>query len=418
MKRNVILVTIDSLRADHCGYWGYGRDTTPTLDRMARNGIVFENAIAPGPKTPESMPVIFTGDFPTVDLDSAEIGSWREQIFPHMRARDSIAEQFSRRGYTTGAFTPNGFTSEYFGFDAGFQHFEDFLTDELRPGLNVPNIARGVIKWIRQEGNWKLWEKYYESVLQFIEEASEPYFLWVFLLDVHSPYLVPRKYRTENSWVGMMYANWKRGDAGMSPSTRRRLISAYDDTIRYSDEFLRRLQEDTTGSTPAIVIHSDHGEAFGEHGIHGHERYLFEENVHVPFVVANVNASDRITAPVSLCQLPGILDAVSREASSDAATDIRASLDIGQRPVVFRSTEGDFHGVRAGRFKLLTGGREALYDLRADPDEQDDVSEAHPALRDALKGIAENHSSSNSEKRTISRRASDLLEDRSNAVRL
>ena len=402
-------MSIDSLRADHCGYWGYHRDTTPVLDGMAEQGIVFENAIAPGPKTPESMPAVFTGEFPAVELNSTGIDSWQEQVRPHMQARETIAEQFSRQGYTTGAFTPNGFTSEYFGFDAGFDQFEDFLDEDYRPGFEMPNIVRGLIKWVRREGNWKFWEEYYDRIIRFVRNSSEPFFLWVFLLDVHSPYLVPGEYRTENSWPEMIYANWKREDLLSSDPVKRRLISAYDDTIRYADEFLRRIKEDLDGTDPAIVVHSDHGEAFGEHGIQGHERYLFEENLHVPFLIDNVGCSGNIDKPVSIQSVPSVLDLVANDKTDDLLTRLR-SRTVADSPIAFRSNEGNGFGLRIDQLKWIYKGDDfSLYDLESDPTESTDVSEEHPNLCEHFYDLMRIYLSSNREKRTVVQQASELV---------
>ena len=136
MSQNIVLVTVDSLRADHCSFAGYDRETTPALDEMAADGLVFENAIAPGAITPESLPAIFTGRYPaTPSDDGGRIATTRGQIRRHMQVCDTLPERLSRLGYTTGAFTPNPWTSRYFGFDQGFDRFEDFMDADISSSI-------------------------------------------------------------------------------------------------------------------------------------------------------------------------------------------------------------------------------------------------------------------------------------------
>jgi arylsulfatase len=126
-RPNIVLVTIDSLRADYCGYIDDDSTATPTLDRLAEEGLAFETAIAPGPSTPESMPAVFTGEYP-IDGDENTLAAWRDRIRRHMRTRDPLASRLSRAGYETAAFTPNPFTSRHFAFDQGFDRFQILST--------------------------------------------------------------------------------------------------------------------------------------------------------------------------------------------------------------------------------------------------------------------------------------------------
>ena len=322
-RPNLVLVTIDSLRADHCGFMGYGRDTTPTLDRMANEGLVFKNAVAPGPATPESMPAVFTGQYP-VERENAtgsDLAARRERISRHMEARDSLPEMLSRRGYRTAAFTPNPFTSRHFSFDQGFDRFQDFMDESNRSRLYqrvfqgflaespASSMARVLLNLYQREEVFKPWESYYEEAIEWVRSGEEPYFLWVFLMDAHNPYMSSPEYRTQ-SWWQEFHANfefWRQShETPFSPTIHDRLVTAYDDSIRYSDAFLERLLADLGGDDPVVVVHGDHGEAFGEHGSYGHEPYLYDENVHVPLVLSGLDDRD-VPGPVSLRSLPEIL---------------------------------------------------------------------------------------------------------------
>jgi len=354
-RPNIVLVTVDSLRADHCGFMGYEKETTPTLDAMAEDGLVFENAIAPGPATPESMPAIFTGQYPVerpegADADS-ELAARRKRIRSHMEARDTLPEKLQRLGYETAAFTPNPFTSRHFGFDQGFDHFQDFMDESNRGTLyqkvfngfleesGLSSMARVLMNFWQREEVFKPWESYYDEVIEWTESAEEPYFLWVFLMDAHNPYLSSNEYRSQ-SRLKEFHANfefWRQShETPFSDDIHERLVTAYDDSIRYSDAFLDRLRGDLAGDDPVIAVHGDHGEAFGEHGTYGHEPYLYEENVHVPLVIDNVLTND-VTEPFSLRDLPNQLMTLATEKIDNFAST---------RPAVSYTQDGSSMSVR------------------------------------------------------------------------
>ncbi|WP_251328871.1 sulfatase [Haloplanus pelagicus] len=388
--RNVVLVTFDSLRADHCGFMGYDRDTTPTLDAMAAEGLNFEHAISPGPSTPESMPVIMTGEFPVGSDDSGSslLATRRAKIRRHMKTRETLAERFGRAGYATAAFSPNPYTSRYFGFDRGFDRFEDFMggsreelyqrmLDGALAGLPLGSVlpVRILLNWIQREEVFKPWEDFYDAIRAWTEQAPEPYFLWILLMDTHDPYLVPDDYRTQ-SWRAMYHANyrlWRQGhEPPFSETTHERLVRAYDDSIAYADAFLDRLRTDLADDDPLIAVHGDHGEAFGEHGTYGHHQRLFEENVHVPFVVEG--AADRnVTAPVTLQRTPELLESLAIDGELPAFDD---------RNVPARTLDVDRSAVRARTYKYLRDGDEVrLYDLVTDPGEESPSRDLDPVAR-------------------------------------
>ncbi|AWB28173.1 sulfatase [Halococcoides cellulosivorans] len=349
-RPNIVLVTIDSLRADHCGFMGYDEETTPTLDAMASDGLVFENAVAPGPATPESMPVIFTGQWPVdreTDADSTLVAR-RERIRSHMEARETLPETLQRRGYTTGAFTPNPFTSRHFGFDQGFDQFEDFMDESNRGRLyqrvfdgfldesRVSSLARVFMNVWQREEVFKPWESYYDDAVSWASNTDEPYFLWVFLMDAHNPYMSDSEFRHQ-SRIQEFHANfefWRQShETPFSDGLHDKLVTAYDDSIRYSDAFLGQLREDLDDAI--VAVHGDHGEAFGEHGFYGHEPYLHDENVHVPFVVDGVD--DRtVSETVSLRELPSFLGALAdgSEPAMSSAPGVRVWTRDGSAVLV------------------------------------------------------------------------------------
>lgn len=375
MTRNIVLVSIDSIRADHCSFMGYDRTTTPELDTLAEQGIVYTNAIAPGQATPASMPAIFTGMYQANSAEASGLGQ-RNVIRTHLEAHPTIPDRLQHAGYDTAGFTPNPYTSRFFGFSSGFDHFEDFLDYSSLAGQVRKRI---VSRWIEGEfvagirfgmnmlgwGDISMsWVSYYERLLSRVASMSEPFFLWVFLLEPHWPYRPSRGHRYGRSVVDMYSQNWKASplsDATPDSDDRPVLSDLYDGTILDADQFLGRIREDLAEYDPVFVIHGDHGEAIGEHGNFGHGS-LYEEVIHVPLVVANVADDDRIDRPTSLRTLPRLIEA----ASQDTSTDWRS---FGS-PYVLSKTRKAAFALRGRDWKFYKrDGHASFFELDSDPEE-------------------------------------------------
>lgn len=190
-NRNIVLITVDSLRADYC----YSVDVpTPAMDELADSGARFETAIAPGPATYESMPAIFTGTQPG-QADSPGGVNRRHRIATHLRAHRPIPARLRERGYTTVGVTPNPFTSRLFGFDTGFDRFIDFFEPS---GFSGGLRQRIVSRWAAGEfvGGLRFasnmlglgdvsvsCSEVVARALTALEDAPEPFFLWLMFLD-------------------------------------------------------------------------------------------------------------------------------------------------------------------------------------------------------------------------------------------
>jgi arylsulfatase len=273
------------------------------------------------------MPQTFTGHkLPVIDDTEDEAGC--------VRYHSTIAEQLSERGYETIGFTPNPFTSRQFGFDAGFDNFEDFLDyedslgDRLRSYAkqqfrdgSIPG-ARFLLNMLGKGDITTSWRDYYDELLETVGEADEPFFLWVFLLEPHWPYL-PSKYNRDGVSRLDLFQNWKRAhwnDKRPDNTTTEKLRQLYKQTIKDVNDFVGQLETDLAEHDPAFVFHSDHGEAFGEHGNWGHRSGLYSENVWVPFEVWNIDRSATVTEPVTLRSIPSILENIA-EGDTDSITD-------------------------------------------------------------------------------------------------
>jgi len=410
MTRNVVLVTVDSFRSDARGG---PNSLTPAIDNLADDGIVYENAIAPGPSTAESMPALFTGTYP-VDRSLERTGKFDDRVArikPHMRRRETIAERFSNAGYQTAAFTPNPFTSRHFGFDSGFDHFEDFLGGSRhklyeklfkrsgKAGSSFP--LRILLNMLQKEEAFKPWESFYDKIISWVDATPEPFFLWVFLMDAHHPYLAPRDSQSQ-SLGKTLFANWRLRARDYEPPLGDRshewLQTAYEDAVRHVDRFIDQLYSDLASTDPIYVVTSDHGETFDDHGVYEHRggalgqhgnqesnHYLYDEVMRVPFVIGNTDCSDRITEPVPVRRLKELFR---------PGEEPMVRHNLGQSCVVSRTFDAAHFAVRGQGWTYLDMGTEDRV-FTAD----DRSSNDHDELRTVGRQIARRH-----------RRTDDLME--------
>jgi len=397
-RPNLILVSIDSLRADHCGFLGADSDLTPTMDRLASEGVAFRNAIATGPQTFSSMPAVFTGRHrPQTTLQSnTEIPHWQRRLVSirsHFDRYGSLPERLQRLGYETAGFSPNPWMSANAGADRGFDHFADrsgsasdrrshWLTDRVPARIRDRKSVEIGLDLLTSQSFFAKWEDYYGDLRATVRDLSEPYFLWVFLMDTHFPFITGRSHREEQSLVGM-YASMLRSEGALrgdvdalADDATASAQRSYRDTVRAVDAFLERLLADTAGDDPALFVHADHGESFGEHGSYGHHhRQVFEENVHVPYLVHNAGAVGEVEAPTSLATIHDAVLQTAREGRFESAETAAEA--------VFTASEcGRNQAVRSDRVKYIRSrDEELLFDLERDPDETANLADERPDLR-------------------------------------
>ncbi|MFO7899763.1 MAG: sulfatase-like hydrolase/transferase, partial [Planctomycetota bacterium] len=227
-------------------------------------------------------------------------------------------------GYETAAFTANPWTSRFYGYDRDFDSFEDFMAGDLSSRFIAEGKPRGPIAPIVQLLNWwqgqdmfMSWEAFYDDVLAWLADADRPYFLWLFLVDVHTPYLPPAEHLSRSRAVTYL-ANLALFFGGTFLPLRSvlhgPLVDAYEDTIRHVDRFVDRLTTDleALGEEPLVVLTADHGEAFGEEpvfgetDVYGHGNGVAEHQLHVPLVVLN-GPSGSVRRPFPVRRLPALL---------------------------------------------------------------------------------------------------------------
>ena len=410
---SVLLVTVDALRADHCGFMGYDRATTPFLDSLARESLVFESAFAVGPGTPSSFAALFSSRYPL------EFGGYEG----FSTARPSLPEHLGRRGVTTAGIHSNPYLSRHYGYDRGFDHFEDSFEEAGEPGLfdRVKTEAGALLS--RNDTAYRLGRRLFLAVfdeekpyvdatettdraLDWLSSAPRRSFAWAHYLDVHGPYLPPDEFLDRDlSPARVEMLNGALAAAESDPELADRdladLEALYDGELRYVDAELERLFDSLEArgrlEDTAVVVTADHGEEFMDHGRLGHHPHLYDELVHVPLLVwlppdaresFDVATTGRVSGQVSLLDLaPTVADLLGIEPAPRFGG--RSALRESGHPVV--SEVSNPHGVlkvderfrrrsiRDGGWKLVVGpDGEELYDLAADPGEREDLREERP----------------------------------------
>ena len=392
-RQNVVLVTADSLRGDHCGFLNASADTTPHLDRVADEAVTFESAIAPGPRTPTAVPELLTGrPLPHVAPDNYV--EQVERFRTHLQRHQTLPERLSDLGYTTVAFSTNPWTSTRCGVEEAFDEFRDLGTMRRTPiyelgssvfsdtALETPLLW--FERWRQDCSFFAQWPTFFDELADAIEDLPKPYFLWVFLMDTHNPYLVPPRDRVESSSLSTYYGLVRGNSAVSHASTQsyfrsdipdhvdRCIRRAYRDAVRSVDRFVPNLLAAVADDDPLFAFTADHGEAFGEHGTYGHQQTLYEENVRVPLLIAGSEADgdERVSRPISLRRLPDLIEGYARDRTPIASDEWTDSA------VVARSEGGDLLAVRTEDEKYIRSPEGAeLYDLAVDPGETRNVAD-------------------------------------------
>lgn len=381
-KYNLILISIDTLRADHLGCYGYKRPTSLLLDSLAAEGVLFEDVTAPSPWTLPSHASLLTGLYPSrmgLHIENNKLPSNVE----------TLASVLSRAGFASAAIINSLYLSERFGMQRGFQDFL-FVPVTHKPPGTTPMIVEQAKKWLNNHLN-------------------DQSFLFLHLYDVHSDYSPLPEYKKQfaRPYQGAVNGTTKQlldfqtGSFALDHHDIEHLIDLYDAEIKQLDNALegliKFLQQKGLSERSIIVITSDHGEEFFEHGgvLHGHTQY--QELVHVPLIIKGpkIPAGRRIDATSSLTDvMPTVLSLLGVPSPADIdGYDLKCLWqDKGEKlpkRLVFAEADNDAakydikRAVRRGRYKLhydcLTKNSE-LYDLANDPHEKTNVYAKHKSM--------------------------------------
>jgi arylsulfatase A-like enzyme len=395
-RPNIVLITIDTLRADRLGCYGYHRETSPFIDTLAARGTTFTNAYATSSWTSPSMASIFTGLYPRqhgvlhgfVEERERRIAT-QEFLSPRF---ETLAEVLRDAGYATFGVSSNGHLTELTGFDQGFDRFTS-MWFEWSPAPN-----RVVEGWSAQL------------------HAASPYFLWVHYFDPHHPYFAREPWIGNYTPAGASVAEWagiplgrvraRISDLQSDPDALQSLVDLYDSEINHTDDHLRTLFDLLEpGNETLIVLTSDHGEEFLEHDLLGHSKTLFEEVIRVPLIFVlpgEPNPGHAVAQPVSnLNIMATILDYLGIGLPEvSGGTSLMPYIEAGgvshPRPVFVELDRGreDWKALRLGSWKFMCPDwkrrRCALFDLARDPGERRNLLTENPSsaaqLRDQLFG--------------------------------
>jgi len=326
-RGNVVLVTIDTLRADHVGAYGASPGSTPTLDALASEGLRFESAISPVPLTRPAHASLLTGLYPPEHGIRDNLPAKLDPSIP------TLATRLKAAGYHTAAFVGSFLLGRGSGFEAGFDLFGDGSVGGAGDRIGSKAERRA--------------EEVAAEALEYLSTARAPFFLWVHFYDPHAPYDPP------GAFSGKGYA----GEIAYTDSQVGRLIGA----LR-----TRGLLDSTI-----VVVTADHGEGLGDHGEDEHGVLVYEETLLVPLIVRGPRiAAGRVERePVSLVDVAPFL--------------LEASFPAPERKAIyFESYYGNLHfgwaplrGVREGPMKLIFAPSSEIYDLDSDPREARDLSQ-------------------------------------------
>lgn len=383
--RSVILVVVDTLRADHLGLYGYQRPTSPALDAAAAEGVVFERAFATSPWTLPSFGSIFTGLLPSRHGAVSLLGAIAEDT-------PTLAEILAARGYATAALVCNPLLEPRYGMARGFAEYDAY------PCTNE-HIRRA--------------DAAVDAALTWIDGRQGPFFLLLHLFDPHMTYDPPAEVRGRftGAYDVEMKLPFRRmnralrfGESRLSAAEQGFVAAAYDEEVLFVDQqigrFIAALRERGVWRETLVVLTSDHGEELFDHGGFEHGHTLYQEQLHVPFVVWGPGVrGGRSQTPVSLTDVvPTVLDAVGLAAGhgGDGVSlwpHLTRREPVAPRPLLAEVPLYGTPGVAVVRWPFkaildLPDYRGRLFDLSADAGETVDRSGAAPAVVDELREIA------------------------------
>lgn len=391
---NVVIVVIDTLRADHLPCYGYSRNTAPNICNFAKEGILFERAYAPAPHTRPSIISLFTSLYVHQHNHFKNNDYLQDQ-------HTTMAEIFSSAGYNTYGFSANPTISSKFNHDQGFRD------------------------WNETQGNaWKV----NKEVFPIIENYKEPFLSYIHYIDPHDPYSPPatapnffaRGYKENLSHVGHPFnITYFRED----PDRLSHLIGLYDNEIRYVDFYVgklfNKLKEQGIYNESIIILMSDHGEMFLEHGLMRHINGVYDELIHIPLIVKipGYMENTSVSTPVQLIDiLPTLLDSVgipfenpkyrsgfysrttipaiidmfdSEVEYSFSGDSILFMLDKKARPIISENLHFGSPNRQQGAIiddykiiKNLTDNSFILFNLKRDPNEQNNKYDSDPKAQE------------------------------------
>lgn len=406
-KESVVLITVDCLRSDHVGCYGYERPTTPNIDALADRATLYENSYANSPGTRWALQTIHTGVH-TNQIDGLGIPDGVQ----------SLASLFQKQGYSTGGFAKNGFLTRDYGYDSGFDEFvdvADFRSDEhiaKKVGAKVDGLLQN--DWLRSvvleplhrvfqstqnsDGGFRpaiTDEELCTRALQWIktqQNSEKPFFAWVHLMDAHTPYARWDDHlasiRGDTDIRHIINPHDEIVEEKMPPQA---VIDAYDAGIRSADEQIGRmiaaLDDDTT-----IAITGDHGEEFGRYNPF-HNASLQSSMTQVPLLVRSPDLdTERVsTYPVQHLDIaPTLADSAGLTPPSEWQGESLHMVERENDDSIYLAVSDEL-GIRKGDWKLIRHEVDDLFNTPHHGDDTDDVSDKYPDKFDELADLLDEH---------------------------
>ena len=355
---NAILITVDTLRADHLECYGYDRIKTPNINRLAKEGILFSKAYAHAPLTLPSHWSILTGTYPFFH------GVRDNAYFEFRRDIPTVTEVLKSNGFSTSAFVGSFVLDRRFGLARGFENYFDNFVASKYQGISGADVQRRgdlvVAEWLKWLG----------------ENQNRRFFTWIHLFDPHDPYDPPEPFKS-------LYAK-----------------APYDGEVAFVDKLIGDmvafLEAKSLLQNTVIMFTSDHGEALGEHLENTHGFFLYEPSLHVPLIIRSVDPAQRgkiVDLQVrSIDIAPTILQLLGFQRPSSMQGSDLLSLSLGAKPKNQRVSYSESYYARShfgwselkaisdGRFKFIDAPKPELYDLRADPRESKNIYSQNGAV--------------------------------------
>jgi len=376
---NIIVLTIDALRADHVGAYGYRRNTTPNIDEFSKKGVIFKYAFVQWPRTSQSMASMLSGKYPS----ETGVRGLKTRV-----PADNLmlAEMLKGAGYRTGGFVTNPNLASFFGFDQGFDEYheewkkknKDQKWTDIQNWYSASSVTPDVVDWVRKNKDTK-------------------FFLWVHYIDPHAPFTPPKPYRSRFVWD-----RYYQGDK-LVPTNRLELynrlnkskmtevdymVSQYDGEIAYADDnvgvLLRELNEQGLLEKSIIIITADHGESMDEHGEYFKHGYkLYNPTLRIPLIIFNPRVKGGVfEEPVSALDIvPTVLDSIGAGNSGigfEGQSLLQLRSEGGHTPQVFSEVDGAY-SVVDGVYKLVLpkkSKRPLLFKYTEDPGESNPVNDS------------------------------------------
>ncbi len=416
---NFLLLTIDTLRADILGCYGYGKPVSPFLDSLAAGGIRFDQAITGGSWTQAAFPVILT---------STHAAMYGGCLGPLSPLRPSPVEALAAHGYFTFALSSSPLLSRRYGYDRGFRAFADLEPREGDPPLRKMRGGQILLQqhWVHSlSGRFgvnlrpaRLYvsaEEINARALELIEQADRPFFGWIHYMDVHWPYHRIEELKQDRdvaqAWRDVLHlhrVNWK--NAAVTLAQEARYLDLYEKAVAYMDAQVRWLVESLaaagTGKDTILVIVSDHGEEFLERGRWGHfETNVHDEIVRVPLIVRLPERGSGVVIRRQVSTLdimPTILDLSGSPPLPGLEGHSLKPLWSGDGsypggPAISEMWRGEWRivAIRTAEHKFIWDSRRPdrprLFDLTRDPAEREDVAAGFPDLVAGFREVLDHH---------------------------